>query len=111
MHHRRWEPQLVGSPTNRATTFIKWLDSGHLILLSNPGDATYNRGHILDLAFATPDLLIRGASAMIENSLHLTSDHSTLTITIPLQERLRVYRAGKLMTGLIEEPAFRERLQ
>ena len=111
IHYRRWEPQLVGSPTNRATKFIKWLDSRYLTLLSNSGDATHNRGHILNLAFATPDLLIWGASAIIENSLHSTSDHSTLTITIPLQEKQRVHRAGKLITGLIKEPVFRERLQ
>ena len=111
MHHRRWEPQLTGPSTNGATSFIKWLDSGPLTLLSNPGDATHNLGHTLDLAFATPDLLIWGASAMIEKSLHSTSDHCTLTVTIPLREKQRVHGAGKLMTGLIEEPAFRERLR
>ena len=92
MHHRRWEPQLVGSPTN--AKFIKWLDSGHLTLLSNPGDAIYNRGHTLDLTFATPDLLIWGASAMIENSLHSTLNHSTLIITIPLRERQEFIKQG-----------------
>jgi len=111
MHHRRWEPQLTGPPTNGATLFIKWLDSGPLTLLSNPGDSTHNKGHTLDLAFATPDLLIWGASAMVEDSLHSTSDHCTLTVTVPLQEKQRVHGAGKLMTGLIEEPAFREHLQ
>jgi exonuclease III len=111
MHHRRWEPQLLGQSTNRATSFIKWLDSGPLTLLNNPGDSTHNRGHTLDLAFVTPDLLIWGASTTIEKSLNSTSDHCTLTITVPLQEKQRVHGAGKLMTGLIEESAFKERLQ
>ena len=84
MHHRRWEPQLTGPSTNGAKTFIKWLDSGPLTLLSNPGDSTHNLGHTLDLAFATPNLLRWGASAAIEKSLHSTSDHCTLTVTIPL---------------------------
>ncbi len=108
-HHRRWEPALTQAPTRQAQALIRWIDKRKLLVLNEPGQPTHSRGHVLDLALCTPDLLLRKASVMLDSTLDSTSDHSTLALTVPIAQRAPA-NTGRLLIGQIDKELYTSRL-
>ncbi len=108
-HHRRWEPALTQAPTRQAQALIRWIDKRKLLVLNEPGQPTHSRGHVLDLALCTPDLLLRKASVMLDSTLDSTSDHSTLALSVPIAQRAPA-NTGRLLIGQIDKELYTSRL-
>ncbi|KAI1003874.1 hypothetical protein K3495_g4335 [Podosphaera aphanis] len=83
LHHKLWQPSLTGPYFPNGEAFIYWLDSKHIHLISELETPTHNRGNVLDICFASDQLIARGTSATVQSDLDATSDHLPLLITVP----------------------------
>ena len=107
LHHPRWDP-LCPTISNTAESFTNWLDTHSFNLLSPIGEATHNRGNVLDLAFLSGPYT---ADTTIAQHLDSTSDHRSLLTTLDLDtrtedpiRRLRIDTLDdKLFTTLLAE--------
>ncbi|KAI1003550.1 hypothetical protein K3495_g4658 [Podosphaera aphanis] len=83
LHHKLWQPSLTGLSSPNAEAFIHWLDSKQLHLISELDTPTHNRGNVLDICFASNQLIARRTSATVQSDLDATSDYLPLLITVP----------------------------
>lgn len=83
LHHHLWQPSYSGFITPTAQSLVSWLESQDLSLISQADVQTHKRGNVLDLAFATPTVVYRGACTDVDRELDATSDHYPLHTTIP----------------------------
>ncbi len=109
LRSRKWEPSLRGPASSHARAFEQWLEHNNLILLNELDIPTHNRGHVLDLAFSTPDLFGQGITTTIEEALTSTSDHSTLLTLLPGTQR-EPEGTGRLLAHKVDPEAFSNRL-
>jgi hypothetical protein len=68
---------------------VTWLDDSELVYISETDRPTYDKGNVLDLAFASGHLALAGAKSIIAHHLDATSDHRPLLTTIPWDQRFR----------------------
>lgn len=107
LKHPRWQP---GTSLNHgAATFAEWTDEENLQLLSLPGLATHKAGNVLDLTWASPNLV--GAQAAIDEALHSTSDHETIYITIPYPATSPTQAVGRYRFDTMDIRLFNTRLK
>ena len=88
LHHPRWQPAFPGSSAPAQPT-VDWTDEVSLCFISGQGTPTHNGGNVLDLVFASSQLVLDGVNASIAHHLDVTSDHLPLLSTIPLDDRFR----------------------
>lgn len=74
--HRSWQ---IGHATNRGRDIADWASDNDLNLLNTPDIPTNPYGNTIDLAFTNMPL----AEATVEDHLATSSDHFTLSLTLP----------------------------
>jgi hypothetical protein len=74
--HHTWQ---TGHTTNRGQVIVDWASDNDLDLLNTPGIPTNPHGNTIDLAFTNIPL----AEATVEDHLATSSDHFTLSLTLP----------------------------
>jgi hypothetical protein len=57
--------------TNRKGELAAWSNTSGIDYIRNPGEATHNAGHVLDLSFSN----IPFATTSIQTDIHCVSDH------------------------------------
>lgn len=82
LHHENWQPSYPGSASPLADKFTRWLDTRDFTLISDVDVPTHNRGNVLDLCFASAQLVASGINSSVQRDLDMTSDHKPLLITI-----------------------------
>jgi hypothetical protein len=76
-HHPAFEP---GTDTrNRGIELNQWSIDNNMSFISEPGEATHQAGHVLDLTFSN----ILCATTEVVEDLHCSSNYFTLLTTIP----------------------------
>ncbi|KAF7532988.1 hypothetical protein G7Z17_g13581 [Cylindrodendrum hubeiense] len=75
--HTLWQ---AGPHRNQGTRIATWIDDNDLAVLNQPHQPTNRYGNILDLAISN----IPTAQARVEDHLATSSDHHTLSITLPI---------------------------
>lgn len=83
LHHKDWHPSHTGSPSPQAEDLNEWLEAKQLSLISEVNVPTHNRGNVLDLCFASQQLVSTGIIASVQTEFGVTSDHFPILITIP----------------------------
>ena len=76
-----------------------------LSLISEPDVPTHLRGNVIDLAFASAQLIRAGASTRTCQYLDVTSDHTPLVTYIPGKGQQR-RELGRLRPEAVEEEKF-----
>ena len=104
LHHERWQPA-VRSNDSSAEDFLAWADERELSLISEEATATHNRGNVLDLAFASTQLALSGATASVSTELDVGSDHLPMLSHIPWSPRHQK-KQGKLRPDTLIEDKF-----
>ncbi|GKU10992.1 unnamed protein product [Fusarium langsethiae] len=74
--HRSWQ---IGHATNRDRDIADWASDNDINLLNTPDIPTNPYGNTIDLAFTNMPL----AEAIVEDHLATSSDHFTLSLTLP----------------------------
>ncbi|RKK58147.1 hypothetical protein BFJ69_g17420, partial [Fusarium oxysporum] len=74
--HHTWQ---TGQATNRSQEIADWASENDLDLLNTPDIPTNPHGNTIDLAFTNMPL----AEATVEDHLATSSDHFTLSLTLP----------------------------
>jgi endonuclease/exonuclease/phosphatase family metal-dependent hydrolase len=74
--HHTWQ---TGQATNRGQEIADWASENDLDLLNTPDIPTNPHGNTIDLAFTNMPL----AEATVEDHLATSSDHFTLSLTLP----------------------------
>ncbi|KAL6405975.1 high-affinity glucose transporter RGT2 [Ilyonectria robusta] len=75
--HTLWQ---AGPHRNQGARIASWIDENDLAILNQPNQSTNKYGNILDLAISN----IPTAQARVEDHLATSSDHYTLSITLPI---------------------------
>jgi ribonuclease HI len=75
--HDTFEPGIAD--TYRGGELARWASSSGMDYIGEPGVATHNAGHVLDLTFSN----IAFAKTEVEEDMQCGSDHQTLITTIP----------------------------
>ena len=104
MHHDRWQTSHHGN-NQPAEAFLDWADSMELSLISEPDAPKHARGNVLDLAFASEQLVSEGVSTETCTHMDVTSDHLPLLTLIP-GEYQQSRQTGKLRPDTVEEGKF-----
>jgi hypothetical protein len=65
--------------TNREGELAAWSSASGIDYIGNPGEATHNAGHVLDLSF----LNIPFATTSIQTDIHYALDHKVQVTVIP----------------------------
>jgi hypothetical protein len=65
--------------TNKEGELTAWSSASGIDYIENPGEATHNAGHMLNLSF----LNIPFATTSIRTNTHYTSDHKVQVTVIP----------------------------
>lgn len=76
LHHPLWHPLYSGSPSTQSESFIRWLESRELSLISEIDKPTHIRGNVLDLCFGSNQIVAAGTLATTQGELDVTSDHT-----------------------------------
>jgi hypothetical protein len=76
--YHAWQTGHTGT-TNRGQDIVDWSSENDLHLLNTPGIPTNPHGNTIDLAFTNIPL----AEAVVEDHLATSSDHFTLSLTLP----------------------------
>lgn len=105
LHHHNWQPSYTGSISSQADLFVNWLNTRGLSYISEIDISTHVRGNVLDLCFATTQLVARGSTSNVQLDLDLTSDHKPLLITIPSTTK-RSSITPKLRFATLDEKRF-----
>lgn len=81
LHHEHWSQNRQVLPTPQSNQWAELGEEGSLVLVSSARISMHNRGGVLDLAWATTQLLqCRPASANVAVDLEARSDHRILRI-------------------------------
>ena len=99
-HHEAWDPTSTSRSTG-AENLNSWLNHNQLSLITPAGIPTHNEGAVLDLAFSN----VEGAIGFIEEHLHSTSDHETISLTVP-DSSSHPYPKGRLKYNAINQELF-----
>ena len=79
LHHLLWSSDPTVSPTPMGEELVEWMTRNHYTLLNQPGEMTFKRGlddsAVLDLSWATWNLLHQVSDWTVHSSMDFASDH------------------------------------
>ncbi|KAI0995332.1 hypothetical protein K3495_g12850, partial [Podosphaera aphanis] len=105
LHHPLWHSSYSVSPSTQSKSFIRWLESRELSLISEIDKPTHIRGNLLDLCFGSNQIVAAGTLATTQEELDVTSDHTPLLVTVACNSRNSTPMT-KLRFGTIEKDKF-----
>lgn len=110
LHYSDWQPSYHGTPSPQAQALTNWLSAKQLTLISEIDVPTHNRGNVLDLCFASYQLVADGITSSVQMQLGVTSDHLPILISVPGSPK-RLPPARKPRVGTLDEKTFLELLK